>query len=141
MNPVQPVVSVQQVSPSIRAAAVLYLALGIGFGVGAAMTVDHLRREGELPMTPFGFRSLAGGPFEELTPGQFTTLGWGLVGVCVLDVVSAALLWRGRRDGAVLGLVTTPVALIMAVGFALPFLIVGVPIRVALVLSGRRSLR
>ena len=33
------------------------------------------------------------------------------------------------------------VALVMAVGFALPFLLVGVPIRVALVLLGRRSLR
>lgn len=141
MNPGEPVVSVQQVSPSIRAAAVLYLSLGIGFGVGAAITLDHLRREGELPMTPFGFRSLAGGPFEQLTPEQFRMLGLALVGVCVLDVVTAALLWRGRREGAVLGLITTPVALIMAVGFALPFLMVGVPIRVALVLSGRRSLR
>lgn len=141
MKPARPVVSVEQVSPSIRAAAVLYLALGIGFGVGAAITLDHLRREGELPMTPFGFRSLAGGPFEALAPAQFTALGWALVGVCALDVASAALLWRGRRAGAVLGLVTTPVALIMAIGFALPFLILGVPIRVALVLSGRRSLR
>jgi hypothetical protein len=141
MNPAQPVVSVQQVSPSIRAAAVLYLALGIGFGVGAAITLDHLRREGELPMTPFGFRSLAGGPFEELATEQFRALGWALVGVCTLDVVSAGLLWRGRRAGAVLGLATTPVALILAVGFALPFLIVGIPIRVALVLSGRRALR
>ena len=141
MNPAVPVASAHQVSPAIRAAAVLYLALGIGFGVGAAITLDHFRREHELPMTPFGFRSLAGGPFEQLTPEQFTALGWALVGVCVLDVGSAALLWRGRRGGAVLGLATTPVALIMAAGFALPFLLVGVPIRVALVLAGRRSLR
>jgi hypothetical protein len=133
--------SAHQVSPAIRVAAVLYLALGIGFGVGAAITLDHLRREHELPMTPFGFRSLAGGPFEQLTPDQFTALGWGLVGVCALDVASAALLWRRRRDGAVLGLATTPAALLMAAGFALPFLLVGVPIRVALVLAGRRSLR
>jgi len=140
MNPAVPVSSAHRVSPAIRAAAVLYLALGIGFGVGAAITLDHLRREHELPMTPFGFRSLAGGPFEKLPPEQFAALGWALVGVCALDVGSAALLWRGRRDGAVLGLATTPVALIMAAGFALPFLLVGVPIRVGLVLAGRRSL-
>ena len=141
MDRATPVSSAHQVSPAIRAAAVLYLALGIGFGVGAAITLDHLRREHELPMTPFGFRSLAGGPFEQLTPEQFAALGWALVGVCALDVGSAALLWRGRRDGAVLGLATTPVALVMAVGFALPFLLVGVPLRVALVIAGRRSLR
>jgi hypothetical protein len=136
-----PVASDPRLSPAIRAAAVLYLALGIGFGVGAAITLDHLRREHQLPMTPFGFRSLAGGPFEQLTPEQFTVLGWALVGVCALDVRSAALLWQGRRDGAVLGIATTPAALILAAGFALPFLLVGVPIRVALVVAGRRSLR
>jgi hypothetical protein len=136
-----PVASDVRPSPAIRAAAVLYGALGIGFGVGAAITLDHLRREHELPMTPFGFRSLAGGPFEQLTAEQFTVLGWALVGVCALDVRSAALLWRGRRDGAVLAIATTPAALILAAGFALPFLLVGVPIRVALVFAGRRSLR
>jgi hypothetical protein len=141
MNPAQPVVPVRQVAPSIRAASVLHLALGIGFGVGAAVTADHLRRQGELPMTRFGFRSLSGGPFEQLTPEQFTALAWALVGVCAVDVASAPLLWRGRRAGGVVALATTPVALLMAVGFALPFLLVGVPIRVALVLAGWRSLR
>jgi hypothetical protein len=136
-----PVASDVRPSPAIRAAAVLYGALGIGFGVGAAITLDHLRREHELLMTPFGFRSLAGGPFEQLTAEQFTVLGWALVGVCALDVRSAALLWRGRRDGAVLAIATTPAALILAAGFALPFLLVDVPIRVALVFAGRRSLR
>jgi hypothetical protein len=32
------------------------------------------------------------------------------------------------------------VALVLGVGFALPLVLVGVPIRVALVLAGRRSL-
>jgi len=141
MNGVVPGSSGQQASVAIRAAAVLYLALGIGFGLGSAVTLDHLRREHELPMTPFGFRSLAGGPFERLTREQFGALGWGLVGACALDAVAGALLWRGRRGGGLLGLATTPVALIMAWGFALPFLLVGVPVRVALVLAGWRSLR
>lgn len=141
MNSPEPAVSSDRVAPTIKAASVLYLALGIGFGVGAAITADHLRREGELPMTPFGFRSLAGGPFEELAPEQFTALAWALVGVCAVDVAAARLLWRGRRAGGVLGLATTPVSLLMAVGFALPFLLVGVPVRVALLLVGWRSLR
>lgn len=126
---------------AIRAAAVTYLALGLGFGIGTAITLDHYAREGELPMTPFGFRSLAGGSFESLTPERFAALGWALVGVCALDVVAGIWLWQGRRRGAALGLATSPVALILGAGFALPFLLAGVPLRVALLLAGRRSLR
>ena len=92
-------------------------------------------------MTPFGFRSLAGGPFESLTAEQFAALGWALVGVCALDAVAGEWLWQGRRRGAVLGLATSPVALILGAGFARPFLLAGVPLRVALVLAGRRGLR
>jgi hypothetical protein len=125
----------------IRAAAVTYVALGLGFGIGAAITLDHYARSGELPMTPFGFRSLAGGPFEGLPPERFTALGWALVGVCALDVVAGIWLWQGRRRGAALGLATTPVELGLGAGFALPFLLVGVPIRAALVMVGRRGLR
>lgn len=125
---------------AIRAAAVLYLALGVGFGLGAVITLAYLSRYGELPMTPFGFRSLSG-PFEQLGPGPFTALGWALVSVCVLDVVAGAMLWRGRRGGAWLGLATTPLALVLGAGFALPFFLLGAPISALLVLAGRRSLR
>jgi hypothetical protein len=128
-------------SGAIRAAAVMYIALGLGFGIGTAITLDYYGREGELPMTPWGFRSLAGGSFEGLPREQFTALGLALIGVCALDVVSGIWLWQGRRRGAALGLATSPVALAIGAGFALPFLIIGVPIRAALVVAGRRSLR
>ena len=128
-------------SVAIRAAGATYLALGIGFGVGTAVTLRLYARDGELPMTPWGFRSLAGGPFDQLTPEQFTALGWVLVGVCAADVVAGSWLWQGRRRGAVLALATSPVAFGLGVGFALPFLLAGVPIGAALVLAGRRSLR
>lgn len=127
-------------SAAARAAAVMYLALGVGFGVGTVLTLVYLAREGELPMTPFGFRSLSG-PFEQLGQGVFTALGWALVGVCVLDVVAGLWLWQGRRRGAWLGLATTPLALGLGAGFALPFLLIGAPLRASLVLAGRRSLR
>jgi hypothetical protein len=91
-------------------------------------------------MTPFGFRSLAG-PFEDLGVARFTGLGWTLVLVCALDVLAGIWLWQGRRRGALLGLITEPVALFLAYGFALPFLLIGIPIRVTLVLAGWRSLR
>lgn len=125
---------------TIRAAAVVYFALALGFGIGAAVTLDHFSREHELPMTPWGFRSLAGGPFESLSPGTFTALGWSLVAVCAVQVVAAVWLWQGRRGGATLALISSPVSLVLGVGFALPFLLAGIPIGVALVLAGWRRL-
>ena len=127
-------------SAAIRAAAATYVALGVGFGAGTAVTLGIYARDGELPMTPWGFRSLAG-PFERLPPEQFAALGWALVGVCAADVVAGVWLWQGRRRGAVLGLATTPVALALGAGFALPFLLAGVPLAGTLVVAGRRSLR
>jgi hypothetical protein len=118
----------------------MYVMLGLGFGVGTAVTLAYFVREGELPMTPWGFRSLSG-PFEQLGRKPFIALGLGLVGVCALDVVAGAWLWQGRRLGARLGLATTIPALALAAGFALPFLLAGVPIRAALVLAGRRNLQ
>ena len=127
-------------SLAVRAAAVMYLALGLGFSVGTVVTLAYFERDGELPMSPFGWRYLAG-PFEQLGAERFTALGWALVGVSALDVVAGIWLWQGRRRGARLGLATTPLALALGAGFALPFLLAGAPIRAALVLAGRRSLR
>jgi hypothetical protein len=127
-------------SAAIRAAAATYAALGLGFGVGTAVTLRLYARDGELPMTPWGFRSLAG-PFERLPPEQFAALGWALVGVCALDVVAGVWLWQGRRRGAVLGLASSPAALVLGAGFALPFLLAGIPLGGALVVAGRRGLR
>ena len=127
-------------SRALRAAAALYVLLGVGFGAGAIVTLNHLARHGELPMTPFGFRSMGGGPFEQLDQGAFTILGWSLVGVSTLEVTAGILLWQRRRNGAWLGLATTPLALGLGAGFALPFLLIGAPLSAALVLVGRRSL-
>jgi hypothetical protein len=92
-------------------------------------------------MTPFGFRSLAGGPFEKLSTDAFIKLAWALVGVCVLDVASGAWLWRGRRRGACLAIATSPISLLLGLGFALPLVLIAVPVRACLIFAGRRSLR
>ena len=127
-------------SLAIRAAAVTYVVLGLGFGAGSVVTLASLARNGQVPMTPWGFRSMSG-PFEQLGPGGFTILGSALVGVCALQVVAGVLLWQGRRRGAQLALATTPLALGLGAGFALPLLLVGEPTGAALVLVGRRGLR
>jgi hypothetical protein len=126
---------------ALRVGAAISTVLGIGFGIGTAVTLWHLARTGELPMTPFGFRSLAGGPFEQLGQERFAVLGWALVVVSLLDALAGIWLWQGRRRGLWLGLGTSGPGIALAIGFALPFLLVGIPLRVALAVAGRRPLR
>ena len=89
---------------ALRVAGAVYLALGIGFGAGALVTLLNFARHGELPMTPWGFRSMSG-PFEGLGAGRFSVLGWSLVAVCALDAVAGNLALaraqarRQPRDG------------------------------------------
>ncbi|HEX2154300.1 MAG TPA: hypothetical protein VHL52_10015 [Acidimicrobiia bacterium] len=90
-------------------------------------------------MTRFGFRLLAG-PFEGLGKDAFISMAVVLAAVSTLDVVAGLWLWHRRRRGARLGLVTSPLAFVLGVGFAVPFLLVTVPFRVALILCGRRRL-
>jgi len=125
---------------SVRAAGALQILLSLAFGGGAAWTMLHLAQNGELPMTPWGFRSMAG-PFEALGQPTFSVLGWALVAICALDVLAGIWLVQHRRRGFGLGLVTAVPQLALGLGFALPFLLVGVPIRVVLAIAGRRSLR
>jgi len=123
---------------TVRIAAFLFLFLGVAFGASVPFVLAYFHLHGELPMT-FWFRSMSG-PFEQLGPDAISALGWTFVGVCAADVVAGLGLWRGRRWGARLGLATSPLALALGVGFDLPLVLVGVPIRMALVFAGRRSL-
>ena len=88
-------------------------------------------------MTPFGFRLLAG-PFERLEESSFFGLMLALTLVSSLDVAAGRWLWQGRKRGASLGLATSPIAFALGTGFAVPFLLVTAPIRVALILAGQR---
>lgn len=123
-----------------RLAGAGHALLGTGFGIGALWATLHLRRTGELPMTPWGFRALSG-PFERFGTDAFSALGIGLVVVSVLNVVAGAWLWRGDRRGLPLSLATFVPTMALGVGFALPFLLIGSPISTVLAIVGRRSLR
>ncbi|HET9879833.1 MAG TPA: hypothetical protein VFQ81_11090 [Candidatus Limnocylindria bacterium] len=125
---------------ALRVAGSIYLLLGIGFGGGAVVTLLHFARHGELPVTPWGFRSMSG-PFEGLGAERFSMLGWSFVAVCALDALAGVWLWQGHRRGVRLGMLTSPLAFVLGLGFALPILIVGVPVRLGLTWAGRGSLR
>ncbi len=125
---------------AVRAAGFLLAALGAGFGIGAAWATLHLRHHGELPLTPWGFRALSG-PFEQLGSDVFTVLAVTLTALSGLNVLAGTWLWRGERRGLHLGGVTFLPTMVLGVGFALPFLLVGLPIAALLALAGRGSLR
>jgi hypothetical protein len=123
-----------------RAAGLAYILPALGFGIPTPFVLWHLVRYGELPMTPFGFRSHSG-PFEAVGHDGFVALGVAFLGACAVDVLTGAWLWRGRRRGAVLGLAATPVTLFFAAGFAFPFLLAAIPIRVVLTVAAWPKLR
>jgi hypothetical protein len=127
----------RRVPAASRAAGVLSALLGLGFGSAMVIALGRLMQGGELPMTPFGFRAFAGGPFDRLPADAFKALGGLLVVTSVLDVVAGAWLWKGQPRGARLALATSPLSLALSIGFALPFLLIGVPLRAALILAGR----
>ena len=123
-----------------RIAGTLLAMLGASFGPAPVWATMHLRRTGELPLTPFGFRALSG-PFERLGRGSFSVLALALAAVSALNVVAGSWLWRGQRRGLRLGLATFAPTMVLGVGFALPFLLIGLPISTVLALAGRQSLR
>jgi hypothetical protein len=123
-----------------RGAGLSYILPALGFGIPAPFAMAYLARNGELPMTPFGFRAYDG-PIAQSGQDAFMAVGVVLVGSCVIDLVAGVELWRGRRRGAVLGLATTPLTLAMAYAFMLPFLFAAIPIRLALTVAAWPRLR
>ena len=115
-----------------ESAALLYFFLGVAFGASVPFVLAYLDRYGELPMT-FWFRSMAGSPRTAWTGGVQSP--W-------LDVRRALRRRRGRRSRALArpskgshrdgARDPRPCRLPLGVGFALPLILVGVPIRVAL---------
>lgn len=102
----------------------MYGLLGIGFGAGTAVTLALLLRDGQLPMTPWGFRALDG-PLARIGTTETMAFGGALIVVCAVDSAAALGLWRGRRWAGRLALATTPFALALGAGFELPFLLAG----------------
>ena len=127
---------------TVRFAAFLFFLSGL-IALTTPLVLLSFDRNGHLPEAPFdlGFELLAGPFSENLPSGPFITLGVVLTAVSILDVVASVMLWIGLRRGGVLGLVTSPIAFALGIGFAVPFLLVVTVLRAALIVAGWSSLR
>jgi uncharacterized membrane protein (DUF2068 family) len=123
-----------------KLASVQFAALGVGFGAATVVVLGSLARDGILPMTPWGFRALDG-PLARIGTTQTFVYGGALAASELTGLVAGLGLWRGRRWAGRLGLAVTPVSLALGVGFELPFLLIGVPLRVLTLLAAWRHLR
>ena len=119
-----------------RAAAIVLIAVGLGFGLPTPVVLEHFQRTGELPMTPFGFRAMSG-PFERLGPEAFSALLVALGVVCAADIAAGALTWRGDRRGPRMAAIATPPGVVLGLGFGLPFYLAALPIWSFLLWLGR----
>jgi hypothetical protein len=77
----------------------MYGLLGIGFGAGTAVTLAFFVRDGQLPMTSWGFRALDG-PLARIGTTETMAFGGALIAVCAADS-AAALGSGGVADGLV----------------------------------------
>jgi hypothetical protein len=107
-------------SASIRAAAVLHVFNGLGFGAFVPFSIARLVRRGEI-LKVFGLPTYGEGPFQQRGVETTVPLLVGFLLINVLLVVAGILLWNGERTGAILGLVTLVPAAVYWWGFALPF--------------------
>jgi hypothetical protein len=117
-----------------KAAAVLAAVPGLGFGLPCVFGIWFFATYGRVWIF-VGLPTYGDGPFTSVGIPTTVPLLVGFLVVCVLEVVAAWALWRGRRLDTVLALALLPFELVFWIGFALPF---GPPLglaRVALVLA------
>jgi hypothetical protein len=125
----------------LRASAVVHGVTGVGTALVIPGVLVGMARERQIQTGPFGIRSLAGGPFEQLGIDWMVELGWAYVGLSVLEVLAGILLWQRRRSGAWLSVGLTPPLIVFWVGFALPLPPLVAALRLWLLWAGRRALR
>lgn len=128
------------VPASLRVSAILFWISAVGFGVFCLPAIRNLLIGRDIPIV-MGFPAYGRGPLERVGIPTTVPLLAGFLLVCTLEGVAGALLWRGTKIGAVLGLALLPAGAIFWWGFALPFGPIFGLVRTILIMLGWRSLR
>lgn len=103
----------------LRAASVLFILDGIGFGVFVVPAIVRVIQHRPIPIV-FGFPAYGGGPFERIGLKSTVPLLAAFLLVNVLEIIAGVLVWRGIRSGAILGFALIPFGAFFWWGFALP---------------------
>ena len=103
----------------IRAAGVLSLLFGLGFGVPGVIGTRHFAQQHEV-WRFLGFPTYGEGPFDRAGIPTTVALLAGFVVVCAAEVVLGALLVARWRPALWLSLALLPIELVYWTGFALP---------------------
>jgi hypothetical protein len=103
-----------------RAAGVLALLLGLGFGIPGFIGARHFAQTHEIWQF-LGFPTYGEGPFERAGIPTTVLLLAGFVAVCTAEVGLGALLLAGWGPALWLSLVLLPFELAYWTGFALPY--------------------
>jgi len=104
----------------MRAAAVLAVVPGLGFGVFCLPAIWYFVRYEQVWYT-FGFPAYGNGPFERMGVPTSAPLLSAFLLVCATELAAAWLLWRLRPAGVRLATVLLPFEFAFWIGFALPF--------------------
>lgn len=103
-----------------RAAGVLAILLGLGFGIPGVIGARHFAREHEVWQF-LGFPTYGDGPFERAGIETTVPLLVGFVVVCAAEVAVGVLLLADWHAALWLSLAILPFELAYWTGFALPF--------------------
>ena len=122
----------------VRAAAILLVVDGIGFGLPCLVGIRSVAAGEGVPLI-MGFPSYGGGPFERIGIRSTVPLLLAFLAVCVLELVAAWLVWDGRRAGAILSFALLAPGALFWWGFALPFPPVFAAVRTALLIANWRA--
>jgi hypothetical protein len=103
-----------------RAAGVLALLLGLGFGIPGFIGLRYFAHQHEI-WRFLGFPTYGEGPFERVGIATTVPLLAGYVIVCAAEVVVGALMLADVRPALWLSLALLPFELVYWTGFALPY--------------------
>ena len=124
----------------IRIASWLFIGNGVAWGLAFIPEAIYIRSLGRLPVI---------GPIEGMSGPISDQFGWEAVVWLLIpmgllawvEVLAGWWLRQGRKEGGWLAFFLLPVSMFFWIGFLLPIWILMVPVRVALVLGGWRTLR